>query len=278
MAEQEHPVWIVGAGPGDPGLITLKAVEVLSRADVVVYDRLVEPMVLEHARPQTELIYVGKEPGRHVIDQARINALLIERARAGLRVCRLKGGDPTLFGRGGEEALALVEAGLRFEFVPGVTSALAVPAYAGIPVTHRGVASSVAIVTGHKDPATDELDVDWDHLARGVATVVFLMGVKNLRALADALVRHGRAPHTPVALIRWGTTPFQKTLTGTLADIADKAKASDWKPPSVIVVGDVVGLRDSLAWFEPAERPVLDACQRALQVPQDVVDVLDAHG
>lgn len=256
MTRQEHPVWIVGAGPGDPGLITLKAVEVLSQADVVVFDRLVEPIVLQHARREAILIYAGKTPGRHTIDQGRINALLIEHARAGRRVCRLKGGDPVLFGRGGEEALALVRADLHFGFVPGVTSALAVPAYAGIPVTHRGVASSVAVVTGHKDPATGELDVDWDHLARGVATVIFLMGVKNLRALAAALVRHGRAPDTPVALIRWGTTPRQRTLTGTLADIACRADASDWKPPSVIVVGEVVRLRDSLAWFEPAEREV----------------------
>lgn len=252
MSEHTRPVWIVGAGPGDPGLITLKAVEVLSQADVVVYDRLVDPAILEHAGREAMLIYAGKAPSRHAIDQGRINALLIEHARAGRRVCRLKGGDPTMFGRGGEEALALTRAGLRFEFVPGVSSVLAVPAYAGIPVTHRGVASSVAMVTGRQE--LGELDLDWGHLARGVDTLVFVMGVKNLSVIADALVRHGRASDTPVALIRWGTTPRQETLTGTLADIAGKAVSSEWKPPSVIVVGEVVRLRDSLAWFEPAER------------------------
>lgn len=252
MSEHIHPVWIVGAGPGDPGLITLKAVEVLNRADVVVYDRLVDPAILAHAHAGARLTYAGKTPGRHTVDQEWINALLIEHARAGRRVCRLKGGDPTMFGRGGEEALALTRAGLRFEFVPGVSSVLAVPAYAGIPVTHRGVASSVAMVTGRQE--LGELDLDWAHLARGVDTLVFVMGVKSLRAIADALVRHGRTPDTPVALVRWGTTPRQETLTGTLADIAGKAVSSDWKPPSVIVVGEVVRLRDSLAWFEPAER------------------------
>lgn len=246
-----QPVSIVGAGPGDPGLITVKGLAALRSADVVVHDRLISPELLAEARPGARLVYVGKKRNSHTVDQERINALLIEYAKAGLKVCRLKGGDPSMLGRGGEEAEALVAAGIPFELIPGVSSAYSVPEYAGIPVTQRGLASSVAVVTGHEAADKGEAGIDWEHLAKGVSTIVFLMGVKNVGHIAEMLMRHGRDPATPVAMIRWGTTPEQRTLTGTLADIAAEAARAAWRPPSVIVVGEVVRLRDRLAWFEP---------------------------
>lgn len=240
-------VYLVGGGPGDPGLLTLRGLECLERAEVVVYDRLVNPRLLEYA-PQAELIDVGKLPEDHPIPQTQINAILVEQARAGKTVVRLKGGDPFVFGRGGEEAQALAEAGIRFEIVPGVTSAVAVPAYAGIPVTHRRMARSVAFVTGHSADA-EPLDLDWQALSRGVDTLIFLMGKKNLPVIAAALMEAGRAPSTPVAVIAQGTLPRQKVVLGTLTDINEKA--SEIQPPTVIVVGDVVNLSETLNWFMP---------------------------
>ncbi len=242
-------VYLVGGGPGDPGLLTLRGLECLKRADVVIHDRLSNDELLAHAPPHAERIDVGKLPDYHPIPQSQINALLVEHARAGKTVVRLKGGDPFVFGRGGEEAQALVEAGIRFEIVPGVTSAIAVPAYAGIPITQRGVARSVAFITAHNADAAP-LDLNWEGLARGVDTLVFLMGVKNLPEIVTSLREAGHPLHTPVAVIERGTLPQQKTTVGTLADI--QAKAVGIQPPSIIVVGEVVNLHETLQWFTPA--------------------------
>jgi uroporphyrinogen III methyltransferase/synthase len=207
--------------------------------------------LLRHARPDAELIYVGKKPGEPSIPQEEINALLVELGRAGKTVVRLKGGDPYVFGRGGEEALALIEAGIPFEVVPGVTSGIAAPAYAGIPVTHRGVSASVAFITGHEDPTKDHPDVDWDRVAGGADTLILYMGVGRLRGITAALISAGRSPETPVAVIRWGTVPEQRTVTGTLGDIADRVAEANLRPPAVTVVGDVVSLREAgLDWYE----------------------------
>ncbi|MDQ5817035.1 MAG: uroporphyrinogen-III C-methyltransferase, partial [Actinomycetota bacterium] len=244
-------IYLVGSGPGDPGLFTIKGVERLKEADAVVYDRLAPETLLRHARPDAELVYVGKEPGRPTMPQERINELLVELGRAGKTAVRLKGGDPYVFGRGGEEALALIEAGIPFEVVPGVTSGIAAPAYAGIPVTHRGVSASVAFVTGHEDPTKDEQDVDWERVAAGADTLVLYMGVGRLREISSSLVSAGRSPETPVAVIRWGTVPEQRTVTGTLEDIADRVAEANLKPPAITVVGEVVALREAgLGWYE----------------------------
>lgn len=241
-------VWIVGAGPGDPKLITLRGLECLRRADVVVYDRLVHPRLLDEA-PRARRVFAGKAAGRHALPQERVNTLLVTHARRGRRVVRLKGGDPFVFGRGGEEALALARARVPFEVVPGVTSAVAVPAHAGIPLTHRGVAASFAVVTGHEDACRHESRVDWARLAGAVDTLVVLMGVGALSRIARALVAHGRSPATPVALVRWGTTDLQETLVGRLDDIAARAARARLEPPVVAVIGDVVALRRQLQWF-----------------------------
>src|SRR6266540_2184220 len=306
-------VYLVGAGPGDPGLITVAGLERLKKADVVVYDRLVSPALLEHARPEAEGIFVGKTPsvilsddlaggarnqapsrrdlggeagsvrggvgtrgtrpeplGAGALshresgvshDQDAINQLLIEKAREGKRVVRLKGGDPFVFGRGGEEAEALRAAGIPFEVVPGVTSAVAVPAYAGIPVTHRGAASSFAVITGHeaeeegrrKDEGADggvPATIDWAKLATATDTLVFLMGTKTLPNIVEHLIANGRSPDTPVAVIRWGTTPEQRTVIGSLADIVERVTDAGLTPPAITVVGEVVRLRENLLWFE----------------------------
>ncbi len=247
-------VFLIGAGPGDPGLLTLRGAEALASADVVVYDYLANPALLAHAPAGAERIYVGKKAGCHTLSQEEINALLVERGLAGQRVARLKGGDPFVFGRGGEEALALVEAGVPFEVVPGITSAVAAPAYAGIPVTHRGLASSFAVITGHEDPNKEETALDWSRLATGVDTLVFLMGVGNLPQIVEQLVAHGRPADTPVALVRWGTMPDQQTVTGTLANITGRVEAAGLRPPAVTIVGPVAGLREDLRWFE--DRPL----------------------
>jgi uroporphyrinogen III methyltransferase / synthase len=251
-------VALVGAGPGDPGLITVRALALLRRADVVVYDRLVDPRLLDEARPEAIRVFVGKSSGRHTLPQAQINALLVRHAERGRRVVRLKGGDPFVFGRGGEEAEALAAAGIPFEIVPGVSAAVAVPAYAGIPVTHRGTASSFAVVTGHEDETKDESAVDWTRLATAVDTLVILMGTRSLPRIAAALLAAGRAPDTPVALVRWGTTEAQETAIGRLDTIAALAEVVRLAPPVVIVVGDVVNLRERLAWFGVAA-PAADA-------------------
>ncbi len=249
LAHSIHPVSLVGAGPGDPGLITVAGLERLRVAEVVVYDRLVAPSLPANAQPDVELIYVGKIAGDSH-DQNTINRLLIDKAREGKRVVRLKGGDPFVFGRGGEEAQALRAAGVPFEIVPGVTSAVAVPAYAGIPITHRGVASTFAVITGHEDPTKDETAIDWKKMATAVDTLVFLMGTKTLAETTERLIANGRSRETPVAVIRWGTTPEQQTVVGTIADIASRVDAAGLRPPTIAVVGEVVRLRETLAWYE----------------------------
>ena len=243
-------VRLVGAGPGDPELITVKGLRLIQSADAIVYDRLVDKRLLQHARSDAELIDVGKIPGKRVNRQEDINSLLVELGKAGKQVVRLKGGDPFVFGRGGEEAEALAEAGVPFEIVPGITSAIAAPAYAGIPLTHRKVASSFTVVTGSEDPTKPDTSVDWEVLAKGSDTLAILMGQSNLRVIADALIRYGRAPETPVALVQWGTEPYQRTLVGTLEDIADKAIAAGIGAPAVTVVGDVVRLRETIQWLD----------------------------
>ncbi|NQT47598.1 MAG: uroporphyrinogen-III C-methyltransferase [Chloroflexi bacterium] len=247
---RQGKVYLVGAGPGSPGLITVKGLDCLCRADVVVYDNLVDESLLQSARPDAEKIYVGKIAECHTMAQSEINKLLVERANNGAMVVRLKGGDPFVLGRGGEEAEALAENDIPFEIVPGVSSATAVPAYAGIPVTHRGLASYFTVVTGHEDVSKAETSIPWDNLASRGGTLVILMGVENLSDIADKLVGGGRSPSTPVAAITEGTWPSQQTVVGTLADIADKAAASGLGPPSVIVVGEVASLRERLRWFD----------------------------
>lgn len=243
-------VYLVGAGPGDPGLLTVKGQELLSQADVVIYDYLANPVLLEHANKRAELIYVGKRRGHHTMTQKEINQLMVERALKGQKVIRLKGGDPFVFGRGGEEAEDLAGEGIDFEIVPGVSSATAVPAYSGIPLTHRDYASTAAFITGHEDPRKEESNIAWDKLATGAKTLVFLMGVGNLPLIAERLIEHGLSPETPVAVIRKGTFADQKTLIGPLNDIARLATEHGIKPPAVILVGEVVHLREKLNWFE----------------------------
>ncbi len=246
-------VYLIGAGPGDPGLITVRGRERLAQADVVLYDRLIAQELLDGARPDAELIYVGKSPKNHKLSQGQINDLLVKKAHMGLKAARLKGGDPFVFGRGGEEAQALAAAGVPFEVVPGVSSAVAAPAYAGIPVTHRDVASSFAVVTGHRKRRRGQSDKDlalgWDALA-GIDTLIVLMGVANLKLITAELLKAGRSPSTPAALVQWGTTPRQRTVSGTLATIARLAREADLRPPAVLVVGGVAGLRRELTWFE----------------------------
>jgi uroporphyrinogen III methyltransferase/synthase len=249
-------VYLVGAGPGDPGLMTLKGLECLAKADVVIYDYLAAPALLKHAAAGAELIYVGKKGGDHTLPQDEINALILRKAREAKVVTRLKGGDPFVFGRGGEEAEVLVEAGIPFEVVPGVTSAVAASAYAGIPLSHRRLTATIAFVTGHEDPTKPESNIDWSALARGIGTLVFFMGVKNLPNIVRELTANGRSPQTPVAAVRWGTTPAQVTVSGTLADIADRVEKAGLTAPAIIVVGEVVGLRGKLQWFEQ-RRPLL---------------------
>ncbi|ABB33448.1 uroporphyrinogen III C2,C7-methyltransferase and uroporphyrinogen III synthase [Geobacter metallireducens GS-15] len=243
-------VHLIGAGPGDPGLITVKGRESLGRADVVIYDYLANDDLLRFARPDAELIYAGKIGGHHNREQWQINALLVEKALAGNVVARLKGGDSFVFGRGGEECEALVAAGIPFEIVPGVTAGIGVTAYAGIPLTHRGVTTSVTFVTGHEGHDKEVSQIDWEGLSLGSGTVVFYMGIKNLPQITANLMAHGRPPETPVALIRWGTRPEQEVLTGTLADIAEQARRTGFRAPAITVVGEVVRLREKLRWFD----------------------------
>lgn len=249
-AKKTGKVYLVGAGPGDPGLLTVKGKECLEQAEVVLYDYLANPALLQYAPSTAERLYVGRRGRGQYQDQADINRILVERARAGQVVVRLKGGDPFVFGRGGEEAEAIAAAGIEFEIVPGVTAAVAAPAYAGIPVTHRTMASTVTFVTGHEDPSKQTPFIDWPKLAGTSGTLVFMMGMKNLPAIVDRLQTEGRAPETPVALIRWGTKADQRTIIGTLGTIVVKAEAAQFEPPTVIVVGEVVGLREQLNWFE----------------------------
>ena len=243
-------VYLVGAGPGDPGLITVKGLARLKQADVIIYDRLVDESILRESRREAEKIYVGKASSHHTLEQETINQLLVQKAREGKVVVRLKGGDPFVLGRGGEEAKALVENGIPFEVVPGVSSAVAVPAYAGIPVTHRGVASSVTIVTGHKASEGSEPNIAWDKICAVSGTLVILMGLGNLAHVVDQLIKNNKSPSTPVAVITHGTSERQRCVVGTLEDITAKVKSENLQPPSVVIVGDVVHLRSLLRWFD----------------------------
>jgi len=241
-------VYLVGAGPGDPGLITQKGLRCLAKAEVVIYDRLLDERLLDSVPPEAERLYVGKASSGHTKEQTEINRLLVEKAKEGKTVVRLKGGDPFVLGRGGEEVEALAENHIPFEIVPGVTSPVAVPAYAGIPLTHRGLASSFAVITGHEAPGKSS--INWEKLATAVDTLVFLMGVKNLPEIVARLIEHGRSPDTPVAVIKEGTRPEQETVVGCLKDIVTRVKEHRLSPPAVIVVGEVVRLREKLRWFD----------------------------
>ncbi len=240
-------VYLVGAGPGDPGLLTVRAVELIGTADVILYDRLIPPEALAHARADAEIVYVGKEGEGPQFPQDETHRLLLDHARAGRDVVRLKGGDPFVFGRGGEEALVLAEAGIPFEVVPGVTAGVAAPAYAGIPVTHREVAGGVAFVTGHESAGSE---IDWAGLAGFPGTLVFYMGVRTLPRIAEQLIANGRPPDQPAAVVERGTLPGQRTVAATLADVAERASAEGIRAPAITLVGDVAGLRERLAWLE----------------------------
>lgn len=248
--KQTGTVYFIGAGPGDAGLFTVKGAECLSKADVVIYDYLVNSELLGYAPEDAEMIYAGKMSSDHTLTQDKINKLIVDKALEGKIVVRLKGGDPLVFGRGGEEAFFCAHKEVPFEFVPGITAGVAVPAYAGIPLTQRGYASSVYFITGHEDPAKKDSDINWDSLADSNGTLIFYMGVKNLPLIVRTLMEKGKAPDTPVALIRWGTLPSQKTVTGRLDTIVQVSKENNITPPAVAVIGRVVGLRDYMKWFE----------------------------
>ncbi len=253
-AARPGTVYLVGAGPGDPGLMTRRSLELIAAADIVLYDRLIPAGALDGARPAAELRYVGKQPGVPSMPQEEINALLVEEGRAGRAAVRLKGGDPFVFGRGGEEAQALAAAGVPFEVVPGITSGVAAPAYAGVPVTHRDDASAVALVTGHEDPLKPESALDWDALATFPGTLVLYMGVGRLADIAARLVEAGRSPDEPVAVVERGTLPGQRAVSGRLSDIAERVKEGGLRPPAITVVGPVARLREEIAWLE--QRPL----------------------
>ncbi|MBI5746158.1 MAG: uroporphyrinogen-III C-methyltransferase [Nitrospirae bacterium] len=272
-------VFLVGAGPGDPKLITIKGMEAIKEADLIVYDYLANKSLLSHGKEGAEIVYVGKMGGRHTLSQEKINELIVKRAKKGKVVARLKGGDPFIFGRGGEEAEELAEAGIPFEIIPGVTAAIACPAYAGIPLTHRDYTSTVAFITGHEDPTKEDSSIAWEKISTGAGTLVFLMGMSNLPEIVKNLQRCGRDPMTPVALIRWGTRPDQKTVVGTLGDIIDKAKKHALAPPVIIVVGEVVNLRKRLNWFEG--KPLFGRkiiVTRAREQASDFVELLYLNG
>ncbi|MFC1910189.1 uroporphyrinogen-III C-methyltransferase, partial [Chloroflexota bacterium] len=243
-------VYLVGAGPGDPGLITVKGLECLMKAEVVIYDRLLDDRLLEAVRPGVKKIYAGKKPQHHTIQQPEINRIIVDEAKKGKVVVRLKGGDPFVFGRGGEEAEALAENNIPFEVVPGVTSAIAAPAYAGIPVTLRGLASSFSVITGHSTADRDIESIAWSNIAASTGTLVFLMGIQNLSRIVEKLVENGKPLSEPAALIANGTSPLQKTVTGTLGNIVMQAEQSKIDPPAILVVGKVVNLRESINWFD----------------------------
>lgn len=250
MQTGKGKVYLVGAGPGDIGLFTIKGLKCLQKAEVVVYDFHLNAQILNYINHAAEFIYAGKQGGRHTMTQDEINDVLVKKAAEGKVICRLKGGDPFIFGRGGEEAEVLFRHGIEFEVVPGVSSAIAAPAYAGIPLTHRNYSSSFAVIPGYEDITKERSSIDWAKLSTGVGTLVVLMAVKNLDTLIQKLIENGRSPDTPVAVVRWGTRPDQKTIVSTLKDIVSEVKEKEIKPPAVIVIGDVVKLRDSLKWYE----------------------------
>jgi len=273
-------VYLVGAGPGDPGLITIRGKELLERAQVIIYDYLASKKLLKYVPKDAEFIYAGKRGGvKHTHTQEEINQMLVERARSGRRVVRLKGGDPFIFGRGGEEIEELVEAGIPFEVVPGVTSATAAATYAGIPITHRQYTSTVAFVTGHEDPTKKDSNIAWDKLATGVGTIVVYMGIKNLETITEKLIKFGRDPHTPVAVVRWASTSEQRTVVGNLENIAKVVRENNIKPPSLVIVGEVVNLRDTINWYE--KRPLFSkriVVTRTRDQASELVNLLENYG
>ncbi|MBU0674611.1 MAG: uroporphyrinogen-III C-methyltransferase [Proteobacteria bacterium] len=273
-------VYLVGAGPGDPGLITVKGKKLLKQAEVVVYDHLANKRLLKLVPQQAELIYAGKRGNvHHAFTQDAINQILIDRAQAGKRVIRLKGGDPFIFGRGGEEVEKLVAAGIAFEVVPGVTSATAAATYAGIPITHRDYTSSVAFITGHEDPTKTNSRIAWDKISTGIGTLVFYMGIKNLASIAERLMEHGRPADTKVAVIRWASTPMQRSVVGTLANIAERVIEEGITPPALVVVGEVVALRDTINWYE--KKPLLGKrilVTRTREQASELIDLLEEDG
>ena len=273
-------VYLVGAGPGDPGLLTLRGKYLLERAEVVVYDYLANKKLLRHVPESAELIYVGKKGGGlHAYTQEGINNLLVESGKAGKMVVRLKGGDPFIFGRGAEEIEELVAAGIPFEVVPGVTSATAAATYAGIPITHRQYTASVAFITGHEDPAKKKSNIHWDKLATGAGTIVIFMGIKNLPIITNKLIENGRDPKTPVAVVRWASTPEQHSVEGTLETITDVVREAGIKPPALIIVGEVVKLRNTIDWYE--KRPLFGkkiVVTRTREQASELVALLEEHG
>ncbi|MCL7487309.1 MAG: uroporphyrinogen-III C-methyltransferase [Desulfobulbaceae bacterium] len=273
-------VYLVGAGPGDPGLITLRGKFLLERAEVVVYDYLANKKLLQHAPSTAQLVYVGKKGGGlHAYTQEGINKLLVEHGKAGKIVVRLKGGDPFIFGRGAEEIEELVAAGIPFEVVPGVTSATAAATYAGIPITHRGYTASVAFITGHEDPTKKESNIRWDKLATGAGTLVIFMGIKNLPIIMAKLIENGRDPKTPVAVVRWASTPEQHSVEGTLETITEVVREAGIKPPALVVVGEVVKLRKTIDWYE--KRPLFGkriVVTRTREQASELVALLEEHG
>ncbi|MDA7025927.1 uroporphyrinogen-III C-methyltransferase [Bacillus sp. CLL-7-23] len=242
-------VYIVGAGPGDPDLLTIKALKAIQKADCILYDRLINPQILQHAKREADLIYCGKLPDYHTMKQETINHFLVKYAKKVKNVVRLKGGDPFVFGRGAEEAESLAEHGISFEVIPGITSGIAAAAYAGIPVTHREVSSSIAFVTGHYKQ-DENLEEKWKTLATGIDTLVIYMGIKNIQQIEKLLIQNGRDPQTPAAFIHWGTTEQQTTVVCTVGSLAETVKAAKITNPSLIVIGDVVHFRSNINWFE----------------------------
>jgi uroporphyrinogen III methyltransferase/synthase len=273
-------VYLVGAGPGDPGLITLRGKQLLERAEVIIYDYLASKKLLKYVPKSAEFIYAGKRGGiKHTHTQEEINQMLVDRARSGKRVVRLKGGDPFIFGRGGEEIEEIVKAGLSFEVVPGVTSATAAATYAGIPITHRQYTSTVAFVTGHEDPTKPDSKIAWDKLATGVGTLVIYMGIKNLKTITEKLLMYGRDPKTPVAVVRWASTSEQRTVVGNLENIADVVLENKIKPPSLVIIGEVVNLRDTINWYE--KRPLFSkkvVVTRTREQASELVSLLENYG
>lgn len=272
--------YLVGAGPGDPSLITIRGMEILKRAEVVIYDYLAGTQLLRYVPKDAEFIYAGKKGGvKHTHTQDEINAMLVDRVQNGKRVVRLKGGDPFIFGRGGEELEELVKAGLPFEAVPGVTSASAAATFAGVPITHRAYTSSVAFITGHENPDKKESNIAWDKISTGVGTLVFYMGIKNLPSITANLMKHGRDPKTPVAVVRWASRPNQRSVVGTLDTIADIVISEGIKPPALTIVGDVVNLRETINWYE--KRPLFGktiVVTRTREQASELVHLLEENG
>ncbi len=277
--QKSGKAYLVGAGPGDPGLLTVKGKKLIAEADVVIYDRLASPRILSYAPRNAEFIYVGKTAGRHALSQENINALIVKKARENKKVVRLKGGDPFIFGRGGEEAEVLAQEGIPFEIVPGVSSSIAAPAYAGIPLTHRAHAACVTLITGHRKFGADEIDVNWEGLAKSNGTLVFLMGMTNLPNIVSQLTQHGLPAHTPVAVVQWGTTAKQKTVISVLSHIVQKVKDTGIGSPAVIVVGTVVTLQNIISWFEKKSlfgRRIL--VTRSREQASQMVEMLEERG